>query len=121
MEPEANLDTRTEMSAETHPAWRRVQLARHPKRPHSLDYIEKLFTDFQEFRRMWSQLRLLSGAPCCAAGSLLRPAVLPAYFSVPRRSDPPLHSSLPPARFQHRSHTCQNQQVARVRICLEQA
>jgi len=23
-------------------------LARHPKRPHSLDYIERLFTDFQE-------------------------------------------------------------------------
>ncbi|MGO9011625.1 MAG: acetyl-CoA carboxylase carboxyltransferase subunit alpha [Bryobacteraceae bacterium] len=33
---------------EPHPAWRRVQLARHPKRPHSLDYIERLFTDFQE-------------------------------------------------------------------------
>jgi acetyl-CoA carboxylase carboxyl transferase subunit alpha len=33
---------------EQHPAWRRVQLARHPKRPHSLDYIERLFTDFQE-------------------------------------------------------------------------
>ena len=32
----------------THPAWRRVQLARHPKRPHSLDYIERIFTDFQE-------------------------------------------------------------------------
>ncbi len=32
----------------THPAWRRVQLARHPKRPHSLDYIQRLFTDFQE-------------------------------------------------------------------------
>ncbi len=31
-----------------HPAWRRVLLARHPKRPHSLDYIERLFTDFQE-------------------------------------------------------------------------
>src|SRR5438552_4066791 len=31
-----------------HPAWRRVQLARHPKRPHSLDYIGRLFTDFQE-------------------------------------------------------------------------
>src|SRR5437667_7068196 len=29
-------------------AWRRVQLARHPKRPHSLDYIQRLFTDFQE-------------------------------------------------------------------------
>src|SRR4249919_341739 len=32
----------------TNPAWERVQLARHPKRPHSLDYIERLFTDFQE-------------------------------------------------------------------------
>jgi acetyl-CoA carboxylase carboxyl transferase subunit alpha len=34
--------------AEAHPAWRRVQLARHPKRPHALDYIERLITDFQE-------------------------------------------------------------------------
>ena len=25
-----------------------MQLARHPKRPHSLDYIQRLFTDFQE-------------------------------------------------------------------------
>jgi acetyl-CoA carboxylase carboxyl transferase subunit alpha len=31
-----------------HPAWQRVLLARHPKRPHSLDYIERLITDFQE-------------------------------------------------------------------------
>src|SRR4249920_1985130 len=37
------------MGPGTHPAWRRVQLARHPKRPHSLDYIERIFTDFQEF------------------------------------------------------------------------
>ena len=29
-------------------AWRRVQLARHPKRPHTLDYIERVFTDFRE-------------------------------------------------------------------------
>ena len=29
-------------------AWQRVQLARHPKRPHSLDYIQRLITDFQE-------------------------------------------------------------------------
>src|SRR5215470_18626070 len=29
-------------------AWRRVQLARHPKRPHALDYIERMFTDFSE-------------------------------------------------------------------------
>jgi len=35
-------------SPEVHPAYQRVQLARHPKRPHSLDYIERLFTDFSE-------------------------------------------------------------------------
>jgi acetyl-CoA carboxylase carboxyl transferase subunit alpha len=29
-------------------AWRRVQLARHPKRPHALDYIERVFTEFRE-------------------------------------------------------------------------
>jgi acetyl-CoA carboxylase carboxyl transferase subunit alpha len=29
-------------------AWQRVQRARHPKRPHSLDYIERLLTDFHE-------------------------------------------------------------------------
>jgi acetyl-CoA carboxylase carboxyl transferase subunit alpha len=42
--PEENPGDRPE----SHPAWRRVQLARHPKRPHSLDYIQRLFTDFQE-------------------------------------------------------------------------
>lgn len=29
-------------------AWKRVQLARHPKRPHTLDYIQRVFTGFQE-------------------------------------------------------------------------
>jgi acetyl-CoA carboxylase carboxyl transferase subunit alpha len=29
-------------------AWQRVQLSRHPKRPYSLDYIESIFTGFQE-------------------------------------------------------------------------
>ncbi|MEX0321327.1 MAG: acetyl-CoA carboxylase carboxyltransferase subunit alpha [Puniceicoccaceae bacterium] len=28
--------------------WQRVQLARHPKRPYSLDYINAIFSDFQE-------------------------------------------------------------------------
>jgi acetyl-CoA carboxylase carboxyl transferase subunit alpha len=28
--------------------WQRVQLARHPKRPFSLDYIQSVFTDFSE-------------------------------------------------------------------------
>jgi acetyl-CoA carboxylase carboxyl transferase subunit alpha len=30
------------------PSWQRVQLARHPKRPHSRDYIEGLITGFAE-------------------------------------------------------------------------
>jgi acetyl-CoA carboxylase carboxyl transferase subunit alpha len=29
-------------------SWQRVQLARHPKRPHSLDYIQRLAPDFTE-------------------------------------------------------------------------
>lgn len=29
-------------------SWQRVQLARHPKRPHSCDYIDRLITNFQE-------------------------------------------------------------------------
>jgi len=38
----------TSVAAAPHPAWQRVLLARHPKRPHALDYIERLFSDFQE-------------------------------------------------------------------------
>jgi acetyl-CoA carboxylase carboxyl transferase subunit alpha len=29
-------------------AWQRVQLARHPQRPYTLDYVERIFTDFIE-------------------------------------------------------------------------
>ncbi len=32
----------------TNPSWQRVQLARHPKRPHSRDYIDALITGFEE-------------------------------------------------------------------------
>jgi len=28
--------------------WQRVQNARHPKRPHTLDYVQRMLTDFQE-------------------------------------------------------------------------
>ena len=49
MDPEVNTETPAETPAvEADPAWRRVLLARHPKRPHSLDYIGRLVTDFQE-------------------------------------------------------------------------
>jgi len=30
-------------------SWQKVQLARHPMRPHTLDYIDGIFEDFQEF------------------------------------------------------------------------
>jgi acetyl-CoA carboxylase carboxyl transferase subunit alpha len=29
-------------------AWEKTELARHPQRPHTLDYIERIFTDFHE-------------------------------------------------------------------------
>jgi acetyl-CoA carboxylase carboxyl transferase subunit alpha len=29
-------------------AWQKTELARHPQRPQSLDYIERIFTDFSE-------------------------------------------------------------------------
>ena len=32
----------------TNPTWERVQLARHPKRPHTLDYLNRIFTNFSE-------------------------------------------------------------------------
>jgi acetyl-CoA carboxylase carboxyl transferase subunit alpha len=42
------IDTlRREMSA-PHTAWQKTELARHPQRPQSLDYIERIFTDFNE-------------------------------------------------------------------------
>jgi acetyl-CoA carboxylase carboxyl transferase subunit alpha len=38
---------RLEMSAPA-TAWQKTELARHPQRPQSLDYIERIFTDFSE-------------------------------------------------------------------------
>jgi acetyl-CoA carboxylase carboxyl transferase subunit alpha len=36
------------VSSEANAAYKRVQLARHPKRPHAVDYINRIFTDFAE-------------------------------------------------------------------------
>ena len=47
MHPEPNAADPAE-APEPNLAWRRVQLARHPKRPHSLDYIGRLIADFDE-------------------------------------------------------------------------
>jgi acetyl-CoA carboxylase carboxyl transferase subunit alpha len=38
---------RTEMNA-SNGAWQKTELARHPQRPQTLDYIERVFTDFSE-------------------------------------------------------------------------
>ncbi len=35
-------------ASEDNPSWQRVQIARHPKRPHSRDYINNLITGFEE-------------------------------------------------------------------------
>jgi acetyl-CoA carboxylase carboxyl transferase subunit alpha len=44
-------------------AWQRVQLARHPKRPYTLDYINSTFSDFQELHgdRLFAEDRAMVG------------------------------------------------------------
>lgn len=45
-------------------AWQRVQLSRHPKRPYSLDYIDRIFTDFEELhgdRRYMDDAAIVGG------------------------------------------------------------
>jgi len=44
-------------------AWQRVQLARHSKRPYTLDYLEKTFTDFHELHgdRLFAEDRAMVG------------------------------------------------------------
>ena len=48
VEPEGKTAPADEASPDANPAWHRVLLARHPKRPHSLDYIERICKDFHE-------------------------------------------------------------------------
>lgn len=40
--------TKNEEALTSNPSWQRVQLARHPKRPQTIHYIEGLLTNFQE-------------------------------------------------------------------------
>jgi acetyl-CoA carboxylase carboxyl transferase subunit alpha len=44
-------------------AWQRVQLARHPKRPFTLDYLDSAFSDFQEIHgdRLFAEDRAMVG------------------------------------------------------------
>ncbi len=45
-------------------SWQVTQLARHPQRPHTIDYIQRIFTDFDEL----SGDRMLSAGPSIIAG-----------------------------------------------------
>src|ERR1700678_4573250 len=44
----ADTESSPETGPEPNPTWERVQLARHPKRPHASDYISRIFTGFSE-------------------------------------------------------------------------
>jgi acetyl-CoA carboxylase carboxyl transferase subunit alpha len=61
----------------SNPTWERVQLARHPKRPHTSDYISRIFTGFSELHgdRFFGDdaaviggFGLLDGAPVMVIG-----------------------------------------------------
>lgn len=65
--PPETEDLIEEVPATADPAWQRVLLARHPNRPHSLDYIERIFTEFQEIHGD----RLFGDDPAIVAGMAL--------------------------------------------------
>jgi acetyl-CoA carboxylase carboxyl transferase subunit alpha len=45
---QARIDTLQQEMKGPQTAWQKTELARHPQRPQTLDYIERLFTDFSE-------------------------------------------------------------------------
>ncbi|MCG8526638.1 MAG: acetyl-CoA carboxylase carboxyltransferase subunit alpha [Opitutales bacterium] len=63
-------DTQREVYSHLTP-WQRVQIARHPQRPTTLDYVERIFTDFQELHgdRSFKDDQALIGGPAFFEGS----------------------------------------------------
>jgi len=55
-------ETRRQVYANLTP-WQRIQLARHPKRPYTLDYLNSTFTDFRELHgdRLFAEDRAMVG------------------------------------------------------------
>lgn len=78
MEPEPQPPGEVETpQQESNKAWERVQCARHAKRPHALDYVQKLITNFQEIHgdRLFGDdpaivcgIGLLEGTPVMMVG-----------------------------------------------------
>ena len=60
---EAKIDTTKRDIYSNLTPWQRVQVARHPKRPYALDYVQALCTDFQELHgdRQFNDDRALIG------------------------------------------------------------
>ncbi|HEY4301161.1 MAG TPA: acetyl-CoA carboxylase carboxyltransferase subunit alpha [Candidatus Didemnitutus sp.] len=54
--------------------WQRVLVARHPKRPYALDYVQAIFTDFQELhgdRQFRDDQALIGGLACLENRSVM--------------------------------------------------
>jgi acetyl-CoA carboxylase carboxyl transferase subunit alpha len=54
--------------------WQRVQVARHPSRPTTLDYVDRLFTDFVELhgdRRFADDHAIVTGTACYKGNPIL--------------------------------------------------
>jgi len=67
---EENLDATKKEIFTSLTAWQRVQLARHPKRPYMLDYIQRVAADFVELHgdRRFADDRAIVGGPATIEG-----------------------------------------------------
>jgi len=70
-------DQKLQVRGENMTAYERVQLARHPKRPYFLDYMDHIFNDFEEWHgdrsfgddpAMITGFALFNGLPVCVLG-----------------------------------------------------
>ena len=62
--------TKKKISSKLTP-WQKVQLSRHPDRPYSMDYVERVFTDFQELHgdRLYGDDQAVVGGPARFEGN----------------------------------------------------
>lgn len=68
--PPSDAATGDSAPAAASPAWQRVQLARHPERPYTLDYVRLIFDDFLELHgdRLFAEDPALVGGLASLAG-----------------------------------------------------
>ena len=70
---EAELRARTEEIYRRLTSWQKVQVARHPQRPQTLDYAKAIFTDFTEFHgdRAFADDGAIVGGPARLEGRVV--------------------------------------------------